>query len=103
MLPQSAVMDPDFDPTPFERLDGANLKTMGFEFVEFDWSEEDGRALSLYERAVYSTEDVQVVQQVGLVGYQPYGRHHLGWRWYDGSHTVDYEVNEGGYRIPVRG
>ena len=75
------------DATPDE------LRTLGFEFAEFDFNERTGETLSVYERAVYADDldEEPEIQRFEIHGNQPAGRHHLAWRWFDGRITVGYD------------
>lgn len=77
--------------------DGRALRELGFEFIEFDFDERSGVAVSTYERAVYESEldEEPTIERVARSTYQPAGRHHLNWRWFDGRRTVGYDEDTG--------
>ncbi len=65
----------------------------GFELVEYDWNEETGQSVSLYEKCVLrdSNGDPLEFETFEAHREQPAGRRHLGWRWYDGRVTAGYD------------
>ncbi len=88
------MFDSDHDPYP---TDGRALRALGFEFTEFEFNERTGVAVSTYERAVYESEldDEPFIEKVERTTYQPAGRDHLNWRWYDGRITIGYDEDTG--------